>query len=183
MSPIAYLFYDNDDDEPCEVLETVRQAEEKAGIKDKQRLCVIRYSELDVARLGGMGRQQPPPGSGPCVIQIIDGERHAWMNQRFTEWIGEYIEYLDSKSSESVPVQQQTHVRSSMGAGKIKVSEVIGHGGRGGEETRQEVPSQSAKASATKSRGEAPDVGACDSSIQLMEPDCFLEDFAQDGKR
>jgi hypothetical protein len=178
MSPIAYLFCG--DDEPCDI-PCIRKSEAEAGINDTHRLCVLRYSELNVTRLDGMGRRQPPRGSGPCVIQIINGERHAFTDQRFTEWIEEYTEYLGSQCSASDITR--THIRSTMGAGKIKVSEVLGGMDRavGGREEPAQVSSQKPKVSAHGSQ--RPNVGACSASIQLMEPDCFLEEFAQDGKR
>ena len=186
MSPIAYLFCE--DDEPCEYPESIRQSEEEAGIEDANRLFVLRYSELNVTRLGGMGRRHPPQGSGPCVIQMINGKRHAFTDKRFTEWIEEYIEYLGSQGSETELDLDlaRPHIRSTMGSGKIKVSEVLGGMGRSGggggrEETSREAPSQKPKVSANGSQ--RPNVGACDTSIQLMEPGCFLEDFPQDGKR
>jgi hypothetical protein len=174
-SPIAYLFYG--DDEPCDIA-CIRQSEDEAGIDDTQRLCVVRYSELNATRLGGMGRRQPPRGSGPCVIQMIDGERHDWLDRRITEWTEEYIEYLASKCSEIGPKQ-----RSAMGGGKLNVKDIIDNARADGAERAESVqqgrPQSAKESAATKSRGASPDVGA--TSIQLQELDCFLQDFANDA--
>ena len=187
MSPIAYLFCE--DDEPCDTA-GVRHAEDEAAVGAKERLSVMRYSELNVTQLNGMGRRQAPQGSGPCVVQIIQGKRHAFTEHRFTEWIGEYIEYLGSQVPDT-SLNRNTHIRSTMGAGKIKVSEVVGRSNematdgdpRGSGRDVEAKPPATAKGKVSANSSKRPDVGACSASVQLVEPDSFFKEFAQDGRR
>jgi hypothetical protein len=165
MSPIAYLFYE----EVLEDLVHIRDAEEAANAEE--RLLAIKYCALDGDHLKKLGRREPPPGTGPFVIQIIRGERHSFTGDQFNVWVREYMEYLNTATAPAA--DRGTHIRSTMGAGKIKVKDITG--------PPVQSPKSTTKVSVTT--GSRPNIGESSTSIQLMEPDAFLEDFAQDGRR
>jgi hypothetical protein len=176
MSHIAYLFHEDALDD----IKLIQEAEHRAGVSVGSRLSVTHYADLDVGRLHDIGRQKPHPGSGSFIVQIINGERHVFSDtdtdNRFTEWIHEYTEYLQLSDDVVDPIPNRQHHRPAMGGGgKVNLAHVIG---RDSEVTKP----KGAKVSVNGTKGR-PDVGGCSTSIQLMEPDAFLEDFAQNGRR
>jgi hypothetical protein len=166
MSPIAYLFYE----EALDDLVRIRDAEEGANTAD--RLHAIKYSALDAEHLQQLGRREPPPGTGPFIIQMISGKRHAYTGDHFQEWIQEYMEYLLRPPPEPVP-DRGAHIRSTMSTGRINAKEFTA--------PPAPMPKSTTKVSTTGNRGPGTDVGEASTLIQLMDPDAFLEDFEQNG--
>jgi hypothetical protein len=156
---IAYLFHEDASDD----IQRIREAEDNGSVPASQRLSVIQYNEPN-----GHPNQI---GSGSFVVQIINGTVHVYTKNRLSVWIEEYLEFLRNNKDASSPARND--IRSTMGAAKVSVSEILDNGIT--IKTSKQTNDRWVEISSR------PDVGVCSTSIQLLAPDTFIEDFAQNG--